>query len=270
MARARNKYRGLNFLRSALGCIIRGVASVRKYEASDIVRNEWLRRIEAEYGSAALTQHLTLWLMQIGASPDLIYQGLRIARDEMDHAKLSHDTYLAAGGTQTPRLLRERLGLKRSERDPLEHDVTRVAVNSFCLGETAAVRLFKSLRQRCTVPVARKVLDRVLRDEVRHRDFGWTLIEWLIQSSPSLRDVAAAALPRFFGAIRIAYGVPVRHISNMAEADRAWGLMPPSEYVEVVEATLDRDWVPRFREIGIDARAAWELIEPAVQASAGA
>ena len=43
--------------------------------ASDRVRGEWRARIAAEYGSAAITQHLVLWLIQIGASPDLIDAG---------------------------------------------------------------------------------------------------------------------------------------------------------------------------------------------------
>ena len=54
--------------------------------ATDAVRSEWLRRVEAEYRSAAITQHLTLWLIQIGASPDLLRAGLRIAGDELTHA----------------------------------------------------------------------------------------------------------------------------------------------------------------------------------------
>ncbi|MEO7331341.1 MAG: ferritin-like domain-containing protein, partial [Minicystis sp.] len=51
--------------------------------ASEAVRGEWLRRVQAEYRSAAVTQQLTLWLIQMGASPDLISAGLRIVRDEL-------------------------------------------------------------------------------------------------------------------------------------------------------------------------------------------
>src|SRR5262249_30992454 len=151
---------------------------------------EWLRRVEAEYRSAAVTQHLTLWLIQIGASPDLLRAGLRIVRDELAHAEMSHRAYRAAGGEGGPELARESLELPRTsaqtrgdgEAAPLEDDVTRVCVDVFCLGETVAVRLFKELRQRSEVPAARRVLDRVLRDEVRHRDFGWALLGWLLES----------------------------------------------------------------------------------------
>src|SRR5579883_1834465 len=64
-------------------------AMMARPPASNVVRSEWLRRVEAEYRSAALTQHLTLWLIQVGASPDLVRAGLRIVRDEMTHAAMS-------------------------------------------------------------------------------------------------------------------------------------------------------------------------------------
>ncbi len=225
-------------------------------EATDAVRLEWLRRVEAEYGSASITQHLTLWLMQIGASPDLIRAGLRIAWDEMVHARLSHRAYVAAGGTKAPEIVRERLGLVPTPGEPLEHDVVRVATGVFCLGETVAVPLFKELRAHCTVRPARRVLDRVLRDEVRHRDFGWALLGWLFEqpNGDELRRVAVSGLPTAFDRLRKAYSGDV---SSVTEAERAWGLMPPSEYAAVVDRTLERDWIPRFGNVGIDARAAW-------------
>lgn len=229
------------------------------YVASESVRGEWLRRVQAEYSSAAITQNFTLWLMQIAASPDLIRGGLRIAWDEMVHARMAHRTYVAAGGDKAPELVRERLALVRSD-EPLEHDVMRVAVNTFCIGETVAVPLFKCLREGCTNPVARRVLDRVLRDEVRHRDFGWSVLGWLLDGpmAPQLRAVAVQALPRYFMQIQASYGASLKHLTTMPEEDRAWGLMPPAEYAAVVEKTLTRDWVRRFGAVGIDAQAAWD------------
>ena len=222
---------------------------------TEAVRSEWLRRVEAEYGSASITQHLTLWLMQIGASPDLIRSGLRIAWDEMIHARLSHRTYVAAGGIDAPKVVRERLGLVATG-EPLEHDVVRVAVAAFCLGETVAVPLFKELRAHCTVRAARRVLDRVLRDEVRHRDFGWALLGWMLDlpNGDELRAVAVRSLPTAFRRLRESYGGAE---DKVTEEERAWGLMAPAAYATVVERTLERDWVPRFAELGIDARAVW-------------
>ena len=232
--------------------------------ASNLVRGEWLRRVEAEYRSAAITQHLTLWLMQIGASPDLVRLGLRIASDELAHAELSHATYARAGGRELPRIARETLGLVRHDAEPLEHDVARVGLEVFCLGETVAVPLFKELRERCVVPVARRALDRVLRDEVRHRDFGWTLVPALLElpdpaMAASIRALVERVLPSAFARLRAVYAPEAaRSKTRVTDDERAWGLLPPARYGEILHRTVERDWVPRFARIGIDAQRAWE------------
>ena len=135
-----------------------------------------------------------------------------------------------------------------------------MTLNTYCIGETVAVPLFKSLREACTNPVARRALDRILRDEVRHRDFGWATLGWPLEgpmASP-LRAVAKQGLPTYFHKIQLSYGATLRHVASMPAEDRAWGLMPPAEYNAVVERTLTRDWIPRFAKVGIDAQAAWD------------
>src|SRR4051794_9655621 len=91
------------------------------------VQHEWRARIAAEYTSAAVTQHLTLWLIQAGAPPDLIDAGLAIVNDELVHSRLSHEVYTAAGGSEPPALDRDALGLVRMS-DRLEDDILRIAV----------------------------------------------------------------------------------------------------------------------------------------------
>ncbi|MFO0608601.1 MAG: ferritin-like domain-containing protein [Polyangiales bacterium] len=236
-------------------------------ESNDHVRRQWLMRVEAEYRSAILTQELTLWLMQAGASPDLLRDGLRIAEDELVHSELSMETYLAAGGDRGPTLARESLSLPRRPHEPLENDILRAGVDAFCLGETVAVPLFKNLRDGCTVPVARKALDRILRDEVRHRAFGWTLLEWLLEtpSGPSLRTVIGRELAHWFGRIRRSYAPAYAvRLDTVSDVDRAWGLMAPARYAAVVERTWERDWQPRFARLGVDAAPAWEAARTAV------
>ena len=232
--------------------------------ATSRVRGEWLRRVEAEYRSAAITQHLTLWLIQIGASPDLIHDGLRIVEDELAHAELSHAVYTEGGGTDPPHIVRESLALPRHPHEPLELDVLRAGVDVFCLGETVAVPLFKELRDKCDVPVARKALDRVLRDEVGHRDFGWTLLAWMMEgpNATTYRDLIELELPRMFTRLRRNYApVSAQADQKMDEPERAWGLMPSARYGAILERAVDRDYVPRFKEHDIDAKAAWEKSE---------
>lgn len=217
--------------------------------ASERVREEWRARIAAEYTSAAITQHLVLWLIQAGAPPDLIDAGLAIVADELAHSRLSHDVYLAAGGRRPPALDRDELGLRR-EHARLEDDILRVAVRTFCLGETVAVPLFRHLREPCTQPTAKTALDRILRDEVRHRDFGWDLLDWLLSTDESVSARVVAALPAMLADLQRSYGTGNAAVAAddgvMTDDDRAWGLAPPRDYAEILARTIERDFTPRF------------------------
>ncbi len=220
--------------------------------ATPRVREEWARRVEAEYTSAAITQHLTLWLLQIGASPDLVRDGLRIVEDELSHAELSHAVLVAAGGAMTSPVARERLALARHADRPLELDVLWAGLRVFCLGETVAVPLFSALRKGCTVPPARAALDRVLRDEVRHRDFGWTLVGWLLETgAPALRAHAAAWLPSMLAALRAQYAAPDADPTPVTAGEVAWGLLDAAAYREILERTFAREYRPRFAALGL-------------------
>jgi 1,2-phenylacetyl-CoA epoxidase catalytic subunit len=219
---------------------------VSSEKVSERVRVEWCRRIEAEYRSAAVTQHLTLWLIQIGASPDLIHAGLRITKDELEHARLSHKVAVAAGA-KTIVIDREQLALESSS--DREIDLLRACVGIFCLGETVAVPLFAALRAECTVPVAKKALDRILKDEVRHRDFGWTLLGWLLEQDRRRREMVQSELPRLLDRARANYGEV--NEPKMSKTERAWGLMPSKKYREILEKTFVKDYRPRFAKLAL-------------------
>jgi len=218
------------------------------------VRDEWRARIAAEYTSAAVTQHLVLWLIQAGAPPDLIDAGLAIVADELVHSRMSHEVYVAAGVAAPPALDRDALGLERSQ-PTLELDILRVAVRVFCLGETVAVPLFRHLREPCTEPVARDALDRILRDEVRHRDFGWDLLDWLLSVDPGLAARVTAALPAMLAELETTYGAGNLAVAGddgaITEADRAWGLAAPRDYAQILRRTIEKDYAPRFEARGI-------------------
>ncbi|MDB4952890.1 MAG: hypothetical protein JWO36_459 [Myxococcales bacterium] len=218
------------------------------------VRHEWRARIAAEYTSAAITQHLVLWLIQAGAPPDLIDAGIVVVTDELVHSRTSHDVYIAAGGIDPPALDREALGLTRSA-DPLEVDILRIAVRAFCLGETVAVPLFRRLREHATQPVARGALDRILRDEVRHRELGWDLLDWLCTLPIDAPARVTADLPAMLVELDASYGrgnpTVAQDLGEMTELERSWGLAPPRDYAEVLTETIAKDYRPRFAARGI-------------------
>lgn len=222
--------------------------------ATSKVAHEWLRRVEAEYTSAAITQELVLWLIRLGAPPELITDGLRIVEDELTHAKMSHDVARAAGLDERPQLVQERLGLPRDASRPLLVDVALHGVEVFCLGETVAVPLFVAMREGCTVPVAREALDRIVRDEVRHRDFGWSLLDWLVEAAGDpIRERVQQALPGMLARVRRNYGqsdFDQRH-DEPTDTDAAWGLIPTPRYAEILERCITRDYAPRFERVGL-------------------
>jgi hypothetical protein len=232
-------------------CLVSAVTT-----ATHRVREEWRARIAAEYTSAAITQELTLWLIQAGAPPDLIEAGLAVVGDELTHSRMSHDVYVEAGGSAPPAIVREQLGLARRS-DVLEHDILHAAVRVFCLGETVAVPLFAHLRAPCTQPVARAALDRILVDEVRHRDFGWDLLDWLCASPIGERvpTIVERELPAMLGELEAGYGTKNPTVASdaddMTAAERAWGLAPPREYAAILAQTINRDYRPRFAARGI-------------------
>jgi hypothetical protein len=222
--------------------------------ASARVRGEWQNRIAAEYGSAAITQHFVLWLIQLGASPDLLDDGLAIVKDELVHAALSTEVYRAAGGEAPPAIDRANLELPRRAAVPLELDVLRAALRVFCLGETVAVPLFAHLRAGTTAPVARRALDRILKDEVRHRDFGWACLDWFATTplGPALPDRCAAELPALLAELDRNYGAAGAPPPETTTADdRAWGLAPAQEYATILAATIEREHRPRFMARGV-------------------
>lgn len=218
-----------------------------------LIAAEWLRRVEAEYHSAAATQHYTLWLIQAGASPDLIRDGLRIVDDELVHAELSYQVYLAAGGDSMPKLDRDSLCLERKCQE-LEDDLLRVAVSIFCLGETVAVPLFQRMRQGCSEASARAALDRILVDEVRHRDFGWTVLDYLLDSQPGKAHLSnlKSNLPGLLRGLLDSYGAADPASNSVSSEERGWGLIPGTEYLEILERCFHRDYRPRFARVGVD------------------
>ncbi|GDX79009.1 hypothetical protein LBMAG42_08200 [Deltaproteobacteria bacterium] len=209
----------------------------------DPVRHEWSRRVVAEYRSAAHTHELVGWLIEMGASPDLIREGLRIVDDELAHAEGSAEVLALAGGAIAEPVPRDALRLPRTE--PIESAVLRWNLELFCLGETAAVPLFRRMLRGTTQPHAHRLLRRIVADEARHRDFGWALLDSLLAGpwrGPA-RIELAAALPGALARIKLAYGGESSFISPEC---RAWGLLAPAEYGEELRKVERTWWKPRF------------------------
>ncbi len=227
--------------------------------AAQAAASEWSRRVEAEYRSAALTSHLAHWLLQAGLSHDLVRLALEITADELTHAELSAEVVRAAhritngdAAVTSPHVDRATLMYLR-EWEPLDLDVTAACLETFCLGETVAVPLFRRLREHAEMAPARAALDRILADEVKHRDFGWLLFEALLSSREGAlcRDFANAMLPSMVARLAASYGSLSDEL-DMPATHRAWGLMPGHEYALALAEATRREYRPRLTALGFE------------------
>jgi len=160
----------------------------------------------------------------------------------------------AAGVTLTTTYDYDAAGRLRSTDGPLA-GVALALVRYFCIGETVAVPMFRMLRARATQPMCREVLDIVLRDEARHRQFGWDGLDWLLDAhGPRVAPAIEAALPGMLAEVGAAYGAGAQGAATMLPAVEAWGLAPISAYAATVTRALTADVGPRLQTRGLPFR----------------
>jgi len=225
--------------------------------SADVVAAEWSRRVEAEYTSAAIAHQVTLWLIQLGAPPDLLRDGLRIVDDELNHSELSAEVMAASGGSFVRPVIAGASLVLPAPNGPHPALVAAV-VRFFCFGESVAVPLFRMLRQRTSVPVARRALDQVMRDEPRHRQFGWDVLDWLlVGDETAVLGLVNRDVPAVRDALTVAYGVPVGEAppADLSPEVTAWGLAGRPDYARTLAEALTRDVLPRLAARGIEVAA---------------
>lgn len=221
---------------------------------AEVVTAEWRRRTEAEYTSAAIAHQVTLWLIQLGAPPDLIRDGLGVVEDELAHSELSAEVADSAGGDVGSPVIDPAAMIIAAGSDPSTALVSSI-LRFFCIGETVAVPLFRMLRRHCSVPVAVRALDRIMRDEGRHRQFGWDVLDWaLLAGGSSIRDAMVDQVPAMMSEVVSAYAPTLNDDDSEAELSSsvlAWGLAPPSDYSSTVSKSLECDVLPRLAARGV-------------------
>lgn len=212
---------------------------------------EWRNRVSAEYTSAAITAQTLHWMIVCGLDTGLIETCQRIVRDELEHARLSHETLTALGGPdEAVQLDPGRLVMPSAPEGPLASLLDSILRN-FCLGETFAVPLFNEMRRGTDHPAVLPMLTRVLQDEAVHRAFGWEALDALLEmDAAGVRARAAAVLPAMLESYRRAYA-SVREAPPLSDFERSAGMMAPATYADVHDRTLLDDIRQRFARRGI-------------------
>ena len=219
--------------------------------ASARVRTEWANRVRAEYGSAALTARVVHGLIATGQPRPMIDTALRIVRDELDHAEISHRTFVALGGEEEALHIDITQLAAPPSNAPVLATLTENILGAFCVGETVAVPLFAAMRACAARPEALEALDRILRDEAVHRAFGWDVLEALTITDPDgVPAFASARIEGLIAAARRAYVVEIAMPPLQAE-ERAAGLIDLEDYARIFEDCVRDSILPRFAALGI-------------------
>lgn len=221
--------------------------------STERARTEWHNRVVAEYRSAALASSLLHKAILAGFPEHLLHTLLRIVRDELDHAALSHEIFAMLGGKDAPIAMSvdDLLMGPALRADTVLPELIDNIVRDFCLGETFAVPLFQAMRRPETEPRVRNVLTRILADEAIHRQFGWdALDEMLAQDGENVRAHVSSRLTTWLMSFGAAYA-PEAPVVPLSDEERKLGMIDLGEYKAIFAETIERDIRPRFERRGI-------------------
>ena len=231
-------------------------------------RDNWRERMVSEHASARVFGAMLGPMMKAGLSAAELRRVADMARQELDHAVLCASVLSALGAAAVHEM-------PTMDDVPVHEDTTplaavvRNAISIGCCSETVAVALVASERALAGPAPVRVVLDRILRDEVKHARFGWRLVGRLAPHlSARERDGVNAYLVDVF-AHQVRFHAPFLDMP-CAGAD-AVGVGAPhgrSNWAVFVDTMLGIV-VPGLERAGFEARAAWgEATAPSAKPSA--
>ena len=209
----------------------------------------WAGRVRVEHASAATTAHVLHLLILAGAPDPLLATAQRIVRDELDHAALSYETWLAYGGSGEPVDAPPVVPPPVAEVADILPVLLAGVLRSFCFGETLAVPFFSAMHRTAVGP-AQQTLSRIVADEAVHARFGWEALDWL-------RSIGGAAMERGIadlvpGVIADLEGQYAANPSGqITEAEAAAGLLSGRDFHDLFRRTVERTILPRLRDRGV-------------------
>lgn len=159
-------------------------------EQRQAARLYWSRRAWGEYGAISESPALQIRFCQQKHEPDLRFFFTIRSQEEARHAEVCYLMAEKLGGYIEEPVKNEYQGsvsthgVRRMALDldiPLEATIASLV----CAAEEVAFDAFGHLIKVTKNPVARKVLQLIMRDEVRHCAFGWAYIEARLPSLSS-------------------------------------------------------------------------------------
>ena len=198
--------------------------------------------------------------MRAGLPAEETYRVADMVRQELDHARLCAKVLVAIGAEPVADL--PELADVPSHEDatsPLEA-VLRNVISIGCCSETVAVALVATERELAGPPALRRVLDQILRDEIKHSRFGWRLVSRI---APSLSSRERASLGEYLVdafAHQVRFHAPFLEMPCARGPGLALGAPHGRSNWLVFTTTMDDIVVPGLERCGLPAREAWREV----------
>ena len=226
-------------------------------------RDNWRERMVSEHASARVFGAMLGPMMSAGLPAAELHRVAAMARQELDHAVLCARVLQALGVPAVHEMPRLDDVPVHEDASPAEA-VVRNAISIGCCSETVAVALVATEREHAGPAPLRRVLDQILRDEVKHSRFGWRLVSRMTPSlSRAARDGVNAYLVDVF-LHQLRFHAPFLDMPCADEAAQAVGAPHGRSnwlvFLDVMLAVV----IPGLERAGLEARAAWaEATRPA-------
>jgi hypothetical protein len=222
------------------------------------VQATWRGRMINEHGSAPVFDGLARQLRAAGASAEHVAACERFAEEERTHGALCGAVVEAFGGEARAEVDAPLPFPDHRDVAPLEGALRNV-ISVGCLAETIAVAIISAERLEMPEGDLRRLLTRILADEIGHARFGW---RFLAEAAPELDAAARARLGAY---LAVAFASVERHelrhlpaVTHFPEGAAAYGLCSGAEARELFYDTVRDVIVPQLEAHGIAAGAAWK------------
>jgi hypothetical protein len=173
---------------------------------SEMLAASWLKDGLEEHASVAAFARFTMYLLSVGAPPELIVLSQRASLDEVQHARACFALARRYGGHSVgPAALEVSDSLAKLSLA----EIAALTVAEGCVGETLGALLAEEQLARTSDPEVRRILTRIAKDEARHAELAWKFLSWAIARGGA--EVAQAA--------ERAYAATVRELERMPIVD---------------------------------------------------
>lgn len=226
-------------------------ASAQTSAAAQSLAGVWALRAQSERVQERRFARLARQLEEIGGEPAVVALARQAELDERLHKRLCADMALTHGAALDPLSLPEDAFEARWPVElPLADRVLYEIVASCCLMESLNATLLLAMHDAARARGVRRLVHRILKDEVRHSRIGWAHLA----AEQGRRDCAkiSSLLPKMLAdTVRDELFSPPPP-DPAADELLAYGELPRERRLELFVETMESVVFPGFLSLGVD------------------